>query len=159
MPLFDLTLPAGALQRSALTALIDGLTTTALHWEGIPDTPASRAMAWVFVHELPSGAVNVGGRPAELPIYRIFLTVPEGSLGLHGPLNEQRRNALVREVTELVLAAEGVTDIEAHVQRVWCLIREQSEGFWGANGRIFRISDFDAVIRTGETAPAAARPA
>ncbi len=57
MPLFDLTLPAGALPRSALTALIEGLTTTALHWEGIPDTPASRAMAWVFVHELPSGAV------------------------------------------------------------------------------------------------------
>ena len=85
--------------------------------------------------------------------------MPEGSLGLHGPLNEQRRNALVREVSELVLGAEGVTDIEAHVQRVWCLIREQSEGFWGANGRIFRISDFDAVIRAGETAPAAARPA
>jgi hypothetical protein len=49
MPLFDLTLPAGALPRSALTTLIEGLTTTALHWEGIPDTPASRAMAWVFV--------------------------------------------------------------------------------------------------------------
>src|ERR1700738_421200 len=135
MPMIDLTLPAGALQRSALTTLVEDLTTTVLHWEGVADNPATRAMAWVFVHELPSGAVNVGGRPAELPIYRVFLTVPEGSLGFHGPLNEQRRNALVREVTELVLAAEGVTDIEAHVQRVWCLIREQAEGFWGANGR------------------------
>ena len=64
MPMIDLTLPAGALQRSALTTLVEDLTTTALHWEGIPDTPASRAMAWVFVHELPSGAVNVGGRAA-----------------------------------------------------------------------------------------------
>ena len=98
MPLFDLTLPAGALPRSALTTLIEGLTTTALHWEGIPDTPASRAMAWSFVHEPPCGAVNVGGRPAELPIYRIDLTVPEGSLGLHGPLNEQRRNPVSRRV-------------------------------------------------------------
>ena len=99
----------------------------------MPTTPATRAMAWVFVHELPHGAFNVGGKPAELPIYRVFLTVPQGLPGITGPLNEQRRNALVREVTELVLAAEGVTDIEAHVHRVWCMLREQSEGFWGAN--------------------------
>jgi len=159
MPMIDLTLPTGALQRSALTTLVEDLTTTVLHWEGVADNPATRAMAWVFVHELPHGAVNVGGKPAELPIYRVFLTVPQGLPGITGPLNEERRNALVREVTELMLTAEGVTDIEAHMQRVWCLIREQAEGFWGANGRIFRISDFDAVIRVGETAPAAARPA
>jgi len=34
-------------------------------------------MAWVFVHELPHGAVNVGGKPAELPVYRAF-DVPQG---------------------------------------------------------------------------------
>jgi ABC-2 type transport system ATP-binding protein len=29
---------------------------------------------------------------AELLIYRVFLTVPQGTPGIHGPLNEQRRN-------------------------------------------------------------------
>jgi phenylpyruvate tautomerase PptA (4-oxalocrotonate tautomerase family) len=152
MPMIDLTLPAGALQRSALTTLVEDLTTTALHWERVADNPATRAMAWVFVHELPRAAVNVGGKPAELPIYRVFLTVPQGLPGITGPLNEQRRNALVREVTELVLVAEGVTDIEAHVQRVWCMIREQSDGFWGATGRILRMTDWDALAQAGETA-------
>src|ERR1700731_4620790 len=130
MPMIDLTLPAGALQRSALTTLVEDLTTTVLHWEGFADNPATRALAWAFVHELPRGAVNVGGKPAELPIYRVFLTVPQGLPGITGPLNEQRRNALVREVTELVLTAEGVTDIEAHVHRVWCMLRAV-RGFLG----------------------------
>jgi phenylpyruvate tautomerase PptA (4-oxalocrotonate tautomerase family) len=152
MPMIDVTLPAGALQRSAMTTLVDDLTTTVLHWEGVADNPATRAMAWAFVHELPSGAVNVGGKPTELPIYRVFLTVPQGLPGITGPLNEQRRNALVREVTELVLTAEGVTDIEAHVHRVWCMLREQSEGFWGATGRILRMTDWDALAKAGETA-------
>jgi hypothetical protein len=38
MPMFDLTLPAGALPRSALSALVEGLTTTALRWEATPTT-------------------------------------------------------------------------------------------------------------------------
>src|SRR5260370_5979002 len=88
MPMIDLTLPAGALQRSALTTLVEDLTTTVLHWERVADNPATRAMAWAFVHELPSGAVNVGGKPAELPIYRVFLTVPQCMPRITGPLNE-----------------------------------------------------------------------
>ena len=44
MPMIDLTLPAGALQRSALTTLVEDLTSTALHWERVADNPATRAM-------------------------------------------------------------------------------------------------------------------
>jgi hypothetical protein len=75
-------MPAGALQRSALTTLVEDLTTTVLHWEGVADNLATRAMAWVFVHEVPHGAVNVGGKPAGLPVYRVFLTVPQGCRAL-----------------------------------------------------------------------------
>lgn len=72
-----------------VTRLVEGLTTALLRWEGAP----GHASAVVgFVHELPSGAVNVGGKPAELLIYRVLLTVPQGTPGIHGPLNEQRRN-------------------------------------------------------------------
>ena len=95
MPMFDLTLPAGALEPSALATLVEGITTALLHWEGAPDNPVSRSAAWGFVHELPEGAINVGGEPVELPVYRVFLTVPQGTPGIHGPLNEQRRNKLV----------------------------------------------------------------
>jgi phenylpyruvate tautomerase PptA (4-oxalocrotonate tautomerase family) len=150
MPMFDLTLPAGALETPALTTLVEGLTSALLHWEGAPDNSVTRALSWGFVHELPEGAINVGGKPVELPIYRVVLTVPQGTPGIHGPLNEPRRNKLVREVTELVLAAEGVTDVEAHGWRVWCMTREQSDGFWGASGRIFRMTDIAAAALAAE---------
>jgi len=67
MPMIDLTLPADALQPPALTTLVEDLTTTVLRWEGVADNPATRAMAWAFVHELPSGAVNVGAGPPNCP--------------------------------------------------------------------------------------------
>ncbi len=158
MPMFDLTLPAGALEPSALAELVEGITTALLHWEGAPDNPASRALAWGFVHELPEGAINVGGEPVELPFYRVFLTVPHGTPGIHGPLNEPRRNKLVRQVTELVLAAEGCSDVDKHGSRVWCMIREQPDGFWGASGRIFRMTDIAAIVMADEPVASAASP-
>jgi hypothetical protein len=32
------------------------------------------------------------------------------------------------------------------------MLREQSEGFWGATGRILRMTDWDALAQGGETA-------
>jgi hypothetical protein len=65
MPMFDVTSPVGALEPSGLTTLVEGLTTALLSWEGAPDNPATRALSWGFVHELPSGAVNGSGKPVE----------------------------------------------------------------------------------------------
>lgn len=155
MPMFDLTLPAGALHPGARARLVEDLTAKLLHWEGAPDNPATRAISWGFVHELPEGAVNRGGAPADPPIYRVFLTVPVGTPGLHGPLNAERRNELVREVTECVLAAEGETDIQANGHRVWCMIREQADGFWGSGGQIYTMNDIAAFARAGQEMPAA----
>jgi hypothetical protein len=45
MPMIDLTLPAGALPHSALTTLVENLTTTALRWERVADNPATRSAA------------------------------------------------------------------------------------------------------------------
>jgi phenylpyruvate tautomerase PptA (4-oxalocrotonate tautomerase family) len=157
MPMFDLTLPAGALDADARGRLVEDLTRKLLHWEGAPDNPATRSISWGFVHELPEDAVNRGGKPAEQPIYRVFMTVPEGTPGLHGPLNAERRSELTREVTECVLAAEGEADVEAHGHRVWCMIREQADGFWGSGGQIYTMNDIAAVAQAGkEATPAVA---
>jgi phenylpyruvate tautomerase PptA (4-oxalocrotonate tautomerase family) len=155
MPMFDLTMPAGALDADARAKLVDDLAAMLLHWEGAPDNAATRALSWGFVHELPADCVNRGGKPSTLPIYRVFLTVPEGTPGLHGPLNAERRNGLAREVTECVLAAEGETDVDTHRHRVWCMIREQADGFWGAAGRIYTMNDDIAPIAlAGQWPPA-----
>jgi hypothetical protein len=38
------------------------------------------------------------------------------------------------------------------VHRVWCMLKEQYEGFWGATGRILRMTEWDALAQAGETA-------
>ncbi len=152
MPMIDLTLPGGALDAGACAQLVEDLTAKLLHWEGAPDNPATRALSWCFVHRLPEGSVNRGGKPAELPIYRVFLTVPQGTPGLHGPLNAERRSALAREVTECVLAAESETDLQTHGHRVWCMIREHADGFWGSGDEIYTMNDIAAVARAGQEA-------
>jgi hypothetical protein len=90
MPMFDLILPVGALPRSALSALVEGLTTTALRWEGIPDNPGTRSAAWAFLWSFTTAqrgsASKVGGFcPSPVPRttgsqkQRIDVSTPTGS--------------------------------------------------------------------------------
>ena len=147
MPMFDLTYREGALDAEQRAQAVEGLTSALLRHEGAPaDNPYVRGMAWGFVHELPGHAVNVGGRPAARPVYRVMLTVPQGTL-LHGPgpAGPPSRQNLVREVTEILLDAEGTAYSPAEALRVYCIIREVDDGFWGGFGTTFEMKDIVAV--------------
>ena len=80
MPMIELTLEEGALTDDARADLVEGLTAALLRAEGAPDNEMSRSIAWLYVDERPAGSINVGGRPADAPRYRVKLTVPEGAL-------------------------------------------------------------------------------
>ena len=145
MPMFDLTYPEGALDPEARAEAVEKLTAALLRHEGAPDNEATRAMSWTLVHELPADCVNVAGRPAARPVYRVLVTVPEGTL-LQGPgpfAVVSRRN-LVREVSEILLEAEGTEYSDIEAGRVQCLIREISDGYWGGIGTTFRMEDIAA---------------
>jgi phenylpyruvate tautomerase PptA (4-oxalocrotonate tautomerase family) len=147
MPMLDLHYPEGALSEDARARAVERLTGALLRHEGAPeDSDYARAMAWVFTHELPPAAVNVAGAPADRPVYRVFATVPEGTL-LHGPgpFAAQSRRNLVREVTEILLEAEGTGYTPAEAARVYCLIREIRDGWWGGLGTTFRMEDIIAT--------------
>lgn len=141
MPMIDVTLPEGAVSEEAKGELVEKLTATLIAREGAPDNEYVRAITWCFVEERPAGGVNVGGRPAERPVYRVVLTVPEGAPTLHGPLMGGNREKLVREVTEHVLAAEGTPYSDAEAGRVWVQMREIREGHWGGFGALAGIED------------------
>ena len=145
MPMIDLTYPEGALTPEARAEAVERLTAALLRHEGAVDNEATRAMSRAFVHELSAEAVNVGGRPVERPTYRLALTVPAGTL-LHGPgpfAAESRRN-LVREATEILLEAEGTEFSPGEAGRVYCIISEVAEGFWGGMATTFRMDDIVA---------------
>jgi phenylpyruvate tautomerase PptA (4-oxalocrotonate tautomerase family) len=118
MPMIDFTYPAGALNEEALGQAMERMTEALLRHEGAPDTPATRAVSWVFVHEVPAGSIHVGGCAAAAPHYRVSVTVPAGTR-LHGPspFALQRRKGLVREVTNIVLEAEGRRAVPAEAWR------------------------------------------
>ena len=57
MPMIDVTYPEGALDADARAKLVEDLTTALLRAERAPDTDFFRSVTWVYVHELPEGAI------------------------------------------------------------------------------------------------------
>lgn len=156
MPLIDLTAPAGALPEQARASLVDRLTAALIRHEGAPDNARTRAMTWVFLHELPTGAVHVAGAAAPTPVYRLQVTVPAGTLlDGPGPVGTSGRSALVRELTDLVLEAEGCAATAADRGRVYCVISEVEDGYWGALGTTVRMSDIASIAAGEDETPVA----
>jgi len=151
MPMIELTLPQGALNKTAQDALMERLTFTLLRWEGAPeDSDAAKSVSWGFVDERPTATLYQGGRPQPpQPLYRITITLPAGAL------DDERKSGLVAEATKHVLEADGAGADDADAaMRVWVIIREVTDGNWGAGGRIFRLRDIARFVMGRERAPA-----
>jgi phenylpyruvate tautomerase PptA (4-oxalocrotonate tautomerase family) len=137
MPMIDVTYPEGTLTPETRSTLVDELTTALLRAERAPDTDFFRNVTWVYVHELPAGAVLAGGLPVEKPTFRIEVTTPEGAL------SDRRRKELVAEATRVVCEAADIPEEEA--MRVWVLCREIAEGSWGAGGWVVEFQALRAA--------------
>jgi len=141
MPMLDAFIPDGALSAAAEQALLAQLTDILLRNEGAdPTDPRTRSIAWVFLHR--PAAVFVAGQPATEPRYRFIASVPQGQF------DDERRAAMVAEVTEAVLAAEGGA-YPADPQRVWVFPNEIPDGTWGAGGRVNTLADIVGYV-TGD---------
>jgi phenylpyruvate tautomerase PptA (4-oxalocrotonate tautomerase family) len=131
--MLDVFIPEGALYPQAEEALLARLTDILLVHEGAdPADPATRSIAWVFLHR--PAQVFVAGAPADAPRYKVVPTVPEGQF------DDERRAAMVAAVTDAVLDAED----GAHPRdpmRVWVFPTELPDGTWGAGGRINTLAD------------------
>lgn len=141
MPMLDAFIPEGALSVEAEHGLLSQLTDILLRNEGAdPADPRVRAIAWVFLHR--PAAVFVAGDRATEPRYRFVASVPEGQF------DDERRAAMVREVTDAVLAAEDGA-YPADPQRVWVFANEIPDGTWGGGGRIHTLADIVGYV-TGD---------
>jgi phenylpyruvate tautomerase PptA (4-oxalocrotonate tautomerase family) len=134
MPMMDVTYPQGALTPDARERLAEELTTVLLRAERAPDTEFFRSVTWVYLHELPEGAVLAAGRPVAAPTFRVEVTTPEGAL------SDRRRKELVGEATRVVRELASIPEEDA--MRVWVVCREIDEGSWGAGGHVI---EFEAL--------------
>ena len=149
MPIMDVTYPAGTFSDDQRTELADALTTVLLRAERAPDTEFFRSVTWVFMHELPEGAVLTAGRPVEQPIFRVECITPQGAL------SDRRRQELVSEATRVIREAAGMGEEET--MRIFVLCREIDEGSWGAGGHVIQFEQLRAIAkeqREGAEAPA-----
>lgn len=147
MPMIDIYHQEGSFTPHAKATIVAELTALLLEMEGAVDNMASRAMSWCFLHSMPAGAINVGGRPSPDFKYKCVFSVPEGTRGLHGPLNVPRRAQLFERATRLILKAEGVEDTPENQYRVLCFLHEVPENTWGGMGTVFAMRDIAATVR------------
>ncbi|MFD4356728.1 4-oxalocrotonate tautomerase family protein [Nocardia sp. NPDC058518] len=137
MPMIHLTSPAGALAAEARAELMKSLPAALLKWEGAPDNAFFRAQAWCHIEE--AADAGFAALEDELARFLVKVTVPAGGL------SERRKAGLVKEVTDLILAAAGLT--EADALRVWVLVHDQPEGTWGAAGTIVKFQELAALAQ------------
>jgi phenylpyruvate tautomerase PptA (4-oxalocrotonate tautomerase family) len=139
MPKVDVTIPEGQLSDDARTELPEQLAAALLRWEGAPDTEFFRSISWAHLHELPAAAIRTPDGEAS-PHAVIDVTVPQGAL------SERRRAGVVEEMTKIVLDATGWQSDDSHL-RVWVLVHEVPDGFWGAGGQIIRFEQLRAAAK------------
>ena len=141
MRLLEAYIPQGALEPDAEDALLARLTDVLLEHEGAdPSNPKARALGWVYLHR--PEALFVAGERAELPRYRVVVSVPEGQF------DPERRQSMVAAVTEAVLDAEPEGRDRDPI-RVWVFANEVPDGTWGGGGRIVTLADI-ATFVTGD---------
>ena len=100
MPMIDALIPEGALKPEAEARLVKELTDILITHEGFDlGNKGAQSVSVVFLHR--PAAVYVAGTRSPSPRYRIIPTVPEGQY------TDASRKALVKEVTEAVVRADG----------------------------------------------------
>jgi phenylpyruvate tautomerase PptA (4-oxalocrotonate tautomerase family) len=148
MPMLDAFIAEGALMPEAEAKLVRELTDLLMRHEGVdPSNERARAASLVYLHR---PTVYVGGVPATVRRYKFVVSVLEGSY------DDERRSAVVRDVTEAVARAEGTSFADA-AARTWVFPIEIPDGRWGARGGIVRLPDFLGLVLGGEAAADATR--
>jgi phenylpyruvate tautomerase PptA (4-oxalocrotonate tautomerase family) len=132
MPMLDAYIPENALSDQAEANLMARLTDILIRHEGVdPENTQARSLAWVFVHRPKQ--VWVAGAPSAAPYYKFVTSVPEGQF------NRERREAMIKAVTDAVLDAEqGAHSRDAG--RVWVITPEIPDGTWGHDGQIYDLA-------------------
>jgi phenylpyruvate tautomerase PptA (4-oxalocrotonate tautomerase family) len=137
MPMIDVLIPEGALKPEAEERLLKELTDILITHEGFdPSNMVAQSVSVVFLHR---PAVLVGGNRSATPRHRIIPTVPEGQY------NDASRTALVKDVTDAVVRADG-GKYEDVAPLVWVFPTEIPDGQWGGRGVSRPLPDIQAFI-------------
>ena len=121
MPMIDVYATTGTFKDAK--SLARDLAETLMKIEQVPNIPMFRKNTAAFVQDLPSGGLsNVDG---DGNYVRVQVLTNAGAL------NREKQLAVVRQFTDLVVAAAGDSSLAG---RTWVLLTEAVEGGWGLAG-------------------------
>lgn len=134
MPMIDVYATEGTFaDRSRLAT---DLATAVMTIEQVPNISMFRKNTAAFVHDLPAGTLsNVDG---ENDYVRVQVLTNAGAL------DRDKQLAVVRELTDIVVAAAGDPSL---AERTWVLLTEAPDGGWGLNGHANTNDDLVAAAR------------
>jgi phenylpyruvate tautomerase PptA (4-oxalocrotonate tautomerase family) len=135
MPMVDVYAAAGTFPDPH--TLARDLAAAVMRWEQVPDLPLFANNTAAFIHEMDVAAIsNVAGQSNYA---RVQVLTPVGVL------DRDKQLGVVKELTEIVVAAAGDPALE---ERTWVLLSESPEGGWGIGGHANTNADIAAAART-----------
>jgi phenylpyruvate tautomerase PptA (4-oxalocrotonate tautomerase family) len=134
MPMIDVTAVASTF--SDKPELIKNLTAALMRWEQVPSIPWFIDNTAAFVHELgPDALANSAGQNNYV---RVEVLTPVGVL------DRDKKLGVVKEMTEIVVAAAGDPGL---AERTWVLISEAPDGGWGIDGHAYTNAEIAETAR------------
>ena len=134
MPMIDVYARAGTF--GDRNTLARDLAAAVMRWEQVPPISLFSDNTAAFIHDLPDGAIsNVSGEGGHV---RVQVLTPIGVL------DRDKQLGVVKELTEIVVAAAGDPSLG---ERTWVLLSESPEGGWGIGGHANTNADIAATAR------------
>lgn len=138
MPILHVYVPEGLLEEGQKARLFEGLTQAVLRGEAARDTPKTRSITWIFLHEMKKGAWAVGGIAADALRFMVDIELPQGTM------NDRRRARMVQGIHNALadVAGRALALTDSMIK-----IHEIPDGQWSAGGAILRLQDIVAYVR------------
>jgi phenylpyruvate tautomerase PptA (4-oxalocrotonate tautomerase family) len=134
MPMIDVYATTGTFKDRK--TLAKDLAAAVMRWEGVPEIALFKENTAAFIHDLPSDAIsNVAG---DSDYVRVQILTPIGVL------DRDKQLGVVKELTEIVVAAAGDPTL---TDRTWVLIVESPEGGWGIDGHAYTNAEIAQAAR------------
>ncbi|MEA2632352.1 MAG: hypothetical protein QOE66_2571 [Chloroflexota bacterium] len=134
MPMIDVYATTGTFKDRK--ALARDLAAAVMRWEGVPEIALFKENTAAFIHDLPADAIsNVAG---DSDYVRVQILTPIGVL------DRDKQLGVVKELTEIVVAAAGDPTL---TERTWVLIAESPEGGWGIDGHAYTNAEIAQAAR------------
>jgi phenylpyruvate tautomerase PptA (4-oxalocrotonate tautomerase family) len=121
--------------------LAQDLAGAVMRWEQVPEIPLFADNTAAFIHDLPADAISTASGGSSC--VRVQVLTPAGVL------DRDKQLGVVKELTEIVVAAAGDPTLE---KRTWVLLTESPEGGWGIAGHANTQADIAAAARAALSA-------